>query len=92
MRFYALVLALRFGVPPYRVATVYLESGEWQAEDVDAHVLEHAADRVIGAIRAVAAATAGRPLPLRAGPYCTWCPRAATCPSSSAPAPAVAPV
>jgi PD-(D/E)XK nuclease superfamily len=84
MRFYALVLALRFGVPPYRVATMYLESGEWQAEDVDARVLEHAADRVIAAVRAAAAASAGRPLPLRPGPYCTWCPRAATCPSSLA--------
>jgi PD-(D/E)XK nuclease superfamily len=91
MRFYALVLALRFGVPPYRVATMYLESGEWQAEDVDAKVLEHAADRVIAAVRAAAAARAGRPLPLRAGPYCTWCPRAATCPSSLAPAAAVVP-
>jgi PD-(D/E)XK nuclease superfamily protein len=89
MRFYALVLALRFGVPPYRVATMYLESGEWQAEDVDGRVLEHAADRVIAAVRAAAASTAGRPLPLRAGPYCTWCPRAATCPASLAPAPAV---
>lgn len=91
MRFYALVLALRFGVPPYRVATLYLESGEWQAEDVDARVLEHAADRVIAAVRAASAARAGRPLPLRPGPYCTWCPRGATCPSSLAPAPAAPP-
>jgi hypothetical protein len=89
MRFYALVLALRFGVPPYRVATLYLESGEWQAEDVDARVLEHAADRVIAAVRAAAASSAGRPMPLRPGPYCTWCPRAATCPSSLAPTPDV---
>ena len=28
MRFYALLLTLRFGVPPYRVATLYLDSGE----------------------------------------------------------------
>jgi hypothetical protein len=91
MRFYALVLALRFGVPPYRVATVYLESGEWQAEDVDARLLEHTADRVIAAVRAAAAARAGRPFPLRPGPYCTWCPRAASCPSSLAPAAAVTP-
>jgi PD-(D/E)XK nuclease superfamily len=88
MRFYALVLTLRFGVPPYRVATLYLESGEWQAEDVDARVLEHAADRVIAAIRAACAARAGRPLALTPGPYCTWCPRAATCPSSAARMPA----
>jgi hypothetical protein len=85
MRFYALVLALRFGVPPYRVATLYLDSGEWQAEDVDARVLDRAADRVIEAVRASAASEAGRPLPLRPGPYCTWCPRAATCPVSAAP-------
>jgi hypothetical protein len=88
MRFYALLLALRFGVPPYRVATLYLDSGEWQAEDVDARVLEHASDRVVEAIRAVSASEAGRPLPLRPGPYCTWCPRAATCPRSVAARPA----
>ena len=88
MRFYALLLALRFGVPPYRVATLYLDSGEWQAEDVDARVLERAADRVVEAIRAASASTAGRPLPLRPGPYCTWCPRAATCPQSAAARPA----
>ena len=84
MRFYALVLALRFGVPPYRVATLYLESGEWQSEDVDARVLEHAAGRVIAAVRSACGARAGRPLPLTPGPYCTWCPRTATCPSSAA--------
>jgi hypothetical protein len=88
MRFYALLLALRFGIPPYRVATLYLDSGEWQAEDVDARVLERAADRVVEAIRAVSASKAGRPVPLRPGPYCTWCPRAATCPQSAAARPA----
>ena len=88
MRFYALLLALRFGVPPYRVATLYLDSGEWQAEDVDARVLERAADRVVEAIRAVSASQAGRPFQLRPGPYCTWCPRAATCPQSAAARPA----
>ena len=84
MRFYALLLALRFGVPPYRVATLYLESGEWQAEDVDERVLARAADRVIEAVRSAAASDSGRPLQLRSGPFCTWCPRAAACPSSTA--------
>jgi hypothetical protein len=84
MRFYALLLALRFGVPPYRVATLYLESGSWQAEDVTDRVLERAADRVLSAVRAAASAQAGRGLELRPGPYCTWCPRSATCPSSAA--------
>jgi hypothetical protein len=84
MRFYALVLALRFGVAPYRVATLYLDSGEWQSEDVERQMLEHAADRVIEAVRAVSAAAGGRSPELRPGPYCTWCPRAMTCPSSAA--------
>ncbi len=84
MRFYALLLALRFGVPPYRVATLYLDSGEWQSEDVGLQMLERAADRVIDAVRTAAAFEAGRPPPLRPGPYCTWCPRSATCPSSAA--------
>ena len=88
MRFYALLLALRFGIPPYRVATLYLDSGEWQAEDVDERVLDRAADRVIEAIRAAAASAAGRPGTLTPGPYCTWCPRALTCPSSAARQPA----
>jgi hypothetical protein len=82
MRFYALLLALRFGVPPYRVATVYLDSGEWQSEDVDERVLHRAADRVIDAVRAAAASDGGRPFELRPGPYCTWCPRSSTCPVS----------
>lgn len=84
MRFYALLLALRFGVPPYRVATLYLDSGEWVAEDVDERVLERAADRVIEAVRSAAVTEAGRASPLTPGPYCTWCPRGTTCPSSAA--------
>jgi len=85
MRFYALLLALRFGVPPYRVATLYLESGEWQAEDVDERILDRAAERVIGAVRAVAASEAGRVLDLSPGHYCRWCPRSAVCPVSALP-------
>ena len=88
MRFYALLLGLRFGIPPYRVATLYLDSGEWQAEDVDERVLERAANRVIEAIRAAAASAAGRRAALTPGPYCTWCPRSLTCPSSATRQPA----
>jgi hypothetical protein len=85
MRFYALLLGLRFGVPPYRVATVYLDSGEWQAEDVCERVLHRAADRVVEAVRAAAALDRGQPLELQPGPYCTWCPRSAMCDVSQAP-------
>jgi hypothetical protein len=87
MRFYALLLLLRTGVPPYRVATFFLDSGEWQAEDVTETTLEHASDRVIGAARVAVALRSGRPANLRPGTFCAWCPRAETCPVSLAHSP-----
>lgn len=78
-RFYALLLTLRFGVPPYRVASFFLESGTWQAEDVTEQTLVHAADRVVEAARTSAALANGREAALTPGPWCSWCPRAATC-------------
>jgi hypothetical protein len=81
MRFYALLLTLRFGVPPYRVASVFLESGEWQAEDVTEATLLHAADRVVRAARAAAAILSGTGAELRPGPHCGWCPRRPGCPA-----------
>jgi PD-(D/E)XK nuclease superfamily len=83
LRYYALIMTLRFGVPPYRVASLFLESGEWQAEDVGEHALQHAADRVIAAARAAAALENGREPMLTPGVYCGWCPRAEVCPSAS---------
>ena len=85
MRFYALLMTLRFGVPPYRAASLFLESGEWQAEDVTEEGLLHAADRVIAAVRAAAALLKGRDPQLTPGPYCAWCPRSATCPVAELP-------
>jgi hypothetical protein len=85
MRFYALVMTLRFGVPPYRAASLFLESGTWQSEDVTEDLLVHAADRVIGAARAAAGLVNGREAHLRPGSYCTWCPRSSTCPVAELP-------
>jgi hypothetical protein len=82
MRFYALLMTLRFGVPPYRVASLFLDSGEWQAEEVSEETLFHAADRVVSAARAAGALLSGRDPVLRPGAWCSWCPRAFTCPSA----------
>ena len=82
MRFYALLLTLRFGVPPYRAASLFLDSGEWQAEEVSEDTLFHAADRVVAAARTVAALSNGRTASLVPGVYCGWCPRAHTCPEA----------
>lgn len=84
MRFYALAATLRFGVPPYRVASVFLESGEWQAEDVSLDILEHAADRVAAVAVAAADLVDGREPSLTPGVWCGWCPRSSTCPQSAA--------
>ncbi len=82
MRFYALLLLLRTGVPPYRVATFFLDSGEWQAEDVSEQTLDRAAERVVAAARTVVELSAVRAPDLTPGPYCARCPRRALCPAA----------
>jgi len=81
MRFYALLVALLRPTAPYRVATVFLESMDWQAEEVTEEVLLHAAGRVAAAVR-TAADLARRNALLTPGPHCRFCPRARTCPAS----------
>jgi hypothetical protein len=82
MRLYALLHTLRCGVPPRRVATFFLSSGEWQAEDASEEILEHAADRVVEAVRMAAALGRGQAPKLRGGPHCAWCPRRSACPAA----------
>jgi RecB family exonuclease len=79
LRFYALLEAIRVGVPPFRLATFSLDSGTWAAEDVDEAVLASAARRTVDAIAKLASLDNGREPELRAGPACQWCPAAATC-------------
>ena len=81
-RAYALVHTLRFGVPPYRVASFFLEGGTWQVEDVHEELLFHAAERVIAAARSAAALRGGRDADLSPGRWCSWCPRAHLCPAA----------
>ncbi len=52
LRFYALVEAMKVGVPPRRVATHYLESGNLVPEDVTEPLLMSAAARVVDAVNA----------------------------------------
>lgn len=79
VRFYALVETLRTRVPPYRVATYYLDTGEYQCEDVDEEVLAVAAERTIeGVERIIRLETGGEPS-LEAGTYCRYCSALSTC-------------
>jgi hypothetical protein len=75
LRFYALLDTLRSGVPPFRVATYYLDAARWQHEDIDGDVLEAAVHRTIaGATKLVDLATTGRPPKLSPGSACAFCP------------------
>jgi len=82
LRFYALVATLRLGVPPFRVATVFLDDGSWNAQPVTPDTLESAVRRVGGGAERIGALVGGEDPALRPGPWCGWCPRSETCPES----------
>ena len=80
LRFYALIEALRIGVPPRLLATYYLDGGRLQGETVNEALLGSALERVVdGADAAIALKHEGREPQLRAGPPCHWCPRRTDC-------------
>jgi hypothetical protein len=82
VRFYALVATLFFGVPPFRVATLHLDSGTWRSQDVTEDLLRSAARRVAdGCVRALALLGGEEPR-LRGGKWCDWCPRSSDCPAA----------
>ena len=86
LRFYALLATLRFGVPPFRVATLLLDDGSYRPEDVTEDVLEAAARRVAAAVERHVELLGNRQPTLRPGAWCRWCPRTATCPEALVPA------
>lgn len=85
LRFYALLHALdeRTAAPPYRIATYLAEGGTFQVEDVVEETLRHAAERAgRGASRAIDVLDGDDARDLNPGPWCRWCPRAASCPQA----------
>jgi hypothetical protein len=73
VRFYALVEALARGVPPFRVASYYLDAGMFRAEDVTLETLEVACRRTVDAVHLIHEIQAGREPKLTPNPSCTWC-------------------
>jgi len=75
LRFYALIEAVRIGVPPRLLATYYLDGGRLQDETVTEDLLASALERVVhGVDAAIALRHEGREPVLRPGPPCRWCP------------------
>lgn len=80
LRFYALLETLRTGVPPFRVATWYLDSGQCHAEDVGEDLLASAARRVVDGARLLyQLRIEGREPLINPGPACSYCARRGDC-------------
>ena len=85
LRFYALVDACKVGLPPRRLATLYLDTGTPTVEPVTTGVLEAATERVVRSVEAMVELRSGaRPAAVRANPMCRWCPAVAACETGSA--------
>lgn len=82
LRFYALVATLRLGVPPYRVATLFLDDASWRMHEVTPDLLESAVRRIGGGADRIGPLLEGEEPRLRPGAWCAWCPRSETCPES----------
>ncbi len=80
LRFYALIDTLRVGLPPRRLATVYLDAGQPVVEVVTVGVLEAAAERVVRTVEAMIETRWGTlPTRLQPGHHCGWCPARERC-------------
>ncbi len=80
LRFYALLETIRFGVPPMKLASYYLDSGRIQPEVVTEALLETATERVIGAIEELVRLRREPSTAIyRPGPACRWCPVSNDC-------------
>jgi CRISPR/Cas system-associated exonuclease Cas4 (RecB family) len=80
LRFYALVEAIKLGVPPRRVATHYLDTGKLVPEDVTEATLASAARRVADGVRRWLELRGPEATPVvKPGPACRWCPVLSTC-------------
>jgi len=80
LRFYALVETLRTGVPPRKLASFYLDSGEPVVEDVNERLLLTATRRTLDAVNAeIELQVEGREPVKRPGVSCRWCSLASSC-------------
>lgn len=80
LRFYALLEVLRLGVPPFRLASYYLDQGRLVTEDVTEALLHSASRRVAHGVVKLADLRSGVRAPeRRPGSGCRWCPLVAGC-------------
>jgi len=73
-RFYGLMETLRSRVPPYRVATYYLDSGEYTYDDLDEELLVATFDWLVEGVRRIILAKSDDPVTYEPSAACRWCP------------------
>ena len=78
-RFYGLMETLRSRVPPYRVATYYLDSGDYTCDDVDEDLLNETFDWVVEGVRRILLARTDEPVEYEPSAACRWCPARHDC-------------
>lgn len=87
LRFYALLVTLAHGRPPFRWATFHVTEGRAEHEDLRPVILERAVARVLDGVRQ-AARLATHPddtgLTIRGGGWCRFCRREDTCAEAAA--------
>jgi hypothetical protein len=85
LRFYALLVTLATGIPPFRWATYYVTEGRFEAEDLRVETLRMTVMRVVDTVgQLVRLASFGDEVPeeaqrLRGGGWCFMCRREDTC-------------
>jgi len=73
LRFYALIEAIRIGVPPRLVASYYLDQARSHTERVTVPLLEAALARTVDGARRMVALHDGATAVRRPSPACRWC-------------------
>ena len=80
LRFYALLEALRFGIPPRLLVNYYLDAGQARTEDMTEDLLWSTVRRVTDTVERFVAIDSGDRKPNRVPSHnCRWCPVAADC-------------
>ncbi|MBV8162155.1 MAG: PD-(D/E)XK nuclease family protein [Acidimicrobiia bacterium] len=78
-RFYGLMETVRSRVPPYRVATYYLDSGEYSFDDVDEELLSETLDWLLDGVGRIILARSDEAVTYEPSAACRWCPRRQEC-------------
>ena len=85
LRFYALIQTLRVGVPPFRVASYYLDTATFHADDVTDDILETGVRRVVDGVKRIARLRdPAEVAALSPGPACGYCAAADGCEAAAA--------